>query len=215
MARTFKKLGNIFGKISFELIPVIIGILAALLINDYRESLAERKRREVLLQNLMNEFSDRRDELDSIIIKRHFPLLDTLRAYSDNSDISLQEVLYKAGGIGEPEVYVTSWESALNSQDVRNLDFEFLTLLSKISSSQRFIQTRIEATSRFVYSPELVLHDTRSTVKKQMYTIIDDFVAGELDLIDRYDEYIAVVDSLQGKPVHPTDSLKVDSLKLE
>ncbi len=132
----FRRISKILGKIGFELIPVIVGILIALVINDYQESLNEKERIDVLLNNLVGEYTNRRNEIDSLVTYRHQPFVDTLENYLHNSQIPIAEILSKVGGFAFSEVYTVSWEAALSNQDIGKLDFELLTLLSKISASQ-------------------------------------------------------------------------------
>ncbi|WKN41806.1 hypothetical protein [Tunicatimonas pelagia] len=213
MAKSFKRAGKVFGKISLDLIPVIIGILAALLINDYRQKLQEQKRQAILLNNLVDEFAKRRDELNNVIKYRQLPLLNTLEVYINNSEIPLREIFQKAGGFGFPEVYVLSWESALNSQDTKSLDFILLNSLSRITSNQQDITSRTETIYDFLYSPGVTLYDSRPEAKELLDIMLNDFVESERTLISRYDEFIQLADSLyDGVTV---DSIAVDSLAAE
>ncbi|MEM6840680.1 MAG: hypothetical protein AAF632_00525 [Bacteroidota bacterium] len=213
MAKSFKKAGEILGKISLDLIPVIIGILAALLINDYRQKLQEQKRQAILLNNLVDEFAERQDELKWVVQNRQVPLLDTLEVYIDNSEITLWEIFRRAKGFGFPEVYVDSWESALNTQDTKSLDFTLLNSLAKISSGQKDIMSRTEVVYNFLYSPEITLYDSRFEAKELLAIMIADFVESERALIDRYNEFIQLTDSLHDSVT--VDSIAVDSLATE
>jgi hypothetical protein len=199
MHNASKRFTKILGKIGFELIPVILGILIALIINDYRQSLKEKKQTDALLNNLVGEFTERRNDMENIVENRQQPLLDTLRSYLQDSELPVIELFSKANGFGFPEIYVTSWESTLGNQDINSLDFELLVALSKITSSQKDVEVRSEAFYNFLYSPEMAISDRGSDRKMQLNIIVSDFIGSEEELINRYDNFIALVDSLRRK----------------
>lgn len=190
---------RILGKIIFELIPVIIGILIALLINDYREKLKAEKQVKVLLTNLVGEFSERREEISEIIKNRQQPFLDTLEQYIDDTETPVVEIFMKVGGFGFPDVYTVSWETALSSQDISSLDFKLIALLSKISSSQADLDSRVDKFYSYIYSPNAVLNNTEPFKKEQLRILVSDYIGSEQTLIERYDEFISLTDSLHLK----------------
>ncbi|MEM9829872.1 MAG: hypothetical protein AAF944_04500 [Bacteroidota bacterium] len=197
MRKVSKAFTKMLRKIGFELIPVILGILIALLINDYRQNLKEEEQTDTLLENLVGEFAKRRDDMEYIVQSRQQPLLDTIRSYLQNSELPAIELFYKAGGFGFPEVYTISWESTLGSQDINTLDFELLVALSRISSGQKDVEVRSEAFYNFLYSPEMAISDRRVDRKNQLNIIISDFIESEKELINRYNNFISLTDSLQ------------------
>lgn len=211
MTKPSKKLrfGSVLGKIGFELIPVIAGILIALIINDYRESLREQKRIKVLLNNLAEEFKDNRKRIDSIITHRQRPLIDTMKAYLHDPQTAIIEVFRKAEGLTFPDYHAVSWEVALNSEEVNKLDFKLLSLLSDISARHDEMTSRNEIMMSYVYSSNFVISDTSFLQKSNLLSMIEDYIGGEDLLLSSYDSFTTLVDSLY------SDRVLADSLHSE
>ena len=124
---------KIVGKLAVELVTVIAGILIALFVNSIQEKRADKKILDETLHSLSLEFDK---NIDNIKSKSHRfqRFRDTLEFYEKDTSLSIYDLTVKSPGLTMVELYTTNWQVTLSTNSLRLIDFETITLLSKIDA---------------------------------------------------------------------------------
>lgn len=157
-----------------EIIPVIIGILIALYINNWNESRKERKYINQIFSSISKELKDTNEEIDRIIPLQK-SLVDTISFYSKNKDINLFDALRKTNGIHIPTVRLNSWKAISNSK-IELVNYDKLTLLSMIEEQQELVKNKSKYLMEFLYSN---IHSYENEKKEVLQILIMDLIQTE------------------------------------
>ena len=127
-----EKLRSSLGKVTFELTIVTLGVLIALVINEWFQNYQEERHAHVILEKTHYELKGNLDALRRTqkSFEETMPYLDELIArdnYPDDAQYSLQ--------INYLEIHSSVWEFALQRGELRELPVE---LLLPIASSYQF-----------------------------------------------------------------------------
>lgn len=157
-----------------EIIPVILGILIALYINNWNESRKEKRYINQIFSSISKELKDTNEEIDRIIPLQK-SLVDTISFYSKNNDINLFDALRKTNGMHIPTIRLNSWKAISNSK-IELVNYEKLTLLSRIEEQQELIKNKSEYLMGFLYSN---IHSYENEKKKVLQILITDLIQTE------------------------------------
>lgn len=117
-----------------DIIPVILGILIALLINNWNDERKEQKYLNQIFISINNELKESIESLEDNIPKQE-RLVDSLKADLNNESVELFEIIKKAGGIWSPRIKNNSWKAIANSR-IELIEFEKLSALSELETSK-------------------------------------------------------------------------------
>lgn len=102
-------------KLFREIIPVIIGILIALFINNWNEDRKDKKYLNKIFSSIERELEE-----SNMDIKRVIPMqlasVDTIESYLNKEGVSLFEIMNRVNGIQFPEIKTKSWNAIANSK---------------------------------------------------------------------------------------------------
>jgi len=119
------------------MIPVILGILIALFINDWKEQVDDKRFMIRVLDSIGKEMESNKNEFREIL-PLQYALIDSINIHLDNKKTSLAEIVIKANGLKVPIVKNTSWKSILNSK-LELIDFEAFQKLKILKIGMRFM----------------------------------------------------------------------------
>ncbi|MCI5082353.1 MAG: DUF6090 family protein [Saprospiraceae bacterium] len=131
-------------KLVFEMIPVILGILIALFINNWKEVAANQRFVNRVLRSIEQEVQQNIGSLDTVLRKQE-NLLDTLQHYMEDETVTLSSIIIRAGGLKVPRIQNVSWKSFLNTK-IELIDFETISLLSSIDEMKKMMDLKVEKT---------------------------------------------------------------------
>ena len=149
-----------------EIIPVIIGILIALLINNWNEERKEKKYLNQIYSSIEKELEESNNDIIAKVPMQQV-LVDSLRKYMNDEDVSIFEIIGKAGGINAPQIKNYSWKAIANSK-IELIEFEKLSALSEIDESKKSFDLKQERTIDFVFEN---LKNT-SKEKKEIFMLL-------------------------------------------
>ena len=121
-------------KLINDVIPVILGILIALVINNWNEDRKEQKYLDQIFASINEELKESIQSLEDNIPKQE-RLRDSLMVDLNNESVTLFDVISKAGGIWAPRIKNNSWRAVANSR-IELVEFDKLSELSELDDSK-------------------------------------------------------------------------------
>lgn len=132
-----------------EIIPVILGILIALFINNWKEDRANERFVEKALVTIETEVEENYSSL-SEILPRHYELLETLIEEIDNDTLTIVDIVTEAGGVQLPTIRSASWKFFLNSK-TELIDYPIISALIEMDESKRIMDIKFEQFLTYAY----------------------------------------------------------------
>lgn len=127
-------------KILFEMIPVILGVLIALFINQCKDQVDDKRFLKRVLAAIEAEMHENMEELTTIIAKQD-AAIDTIEVYQDDQTVSVFDILDKTNGLQIPTIKNTSWQSFLNSK-IELVDYQTISILTEIEEAKYFMNLK-------------------------------------------------------------------------
>jgi len=182
---------KIVGKLAVELVTVIAGILIALFVNSIQENRADKKILDETLHGLSLEFDKNRDNIKSIS-HRLQRFRDTLEFYEKDTSLSIYDLTVKSPGLTIADLYTTNWQVTLSSNSIRLINFETITLLSKIDAKHKELKDEGAILTSLVYNTAIYKNDREGFYhRKVLASWIGGYMGDEKELIALYDKFKA------------------------
>lgn len=171
-------------KLFREIIPVIIGILIALFINNWNEDRKDKKYLSQIFSSIENELEESLTDIKQVIPKQ-LASVDTLDYYMNNDKVTLYEIIIKSNGIHMPFVKTNSWNSIANSK-IELIEYEKLSTLSNIEELKENLAQRTEKQMDFIFQNFEKSDKNKKIIVRMMMT---DIIGAEKDLQDEIKEF--------------------------
>lgn len=179
-----KKLRNYSIHFVKEIIPVIVGILIALYINNWNENRKEKKYINQIFTSIDKELIESKQEIETKIPLQK-TLIDTIDFYSDNKNLTIFDVAIKADGIHIPTIKLNTWKSLSNSK-IELAEYKKMSVLSGIEEKRELLRRKEEYLMNFLYSNI----DSKEKSKKQTLKILmQDILQTEKSIQNDINEY--------------------------
>lgn len=149
-----------------EIIPVILGILIALIINNWNEERKDEKYLNQIFSSLNEELIESRADIIEAIPKQQI-LLDSLQRYLYDETVTLSDIIEKARGIHGPVIKNYSWK-AISSLRIELVEYEKLSALIELDESKESLELKFEKVLDFILNN---LKET-SPDKKEIFMIM-------------------------------------------
>jgi len=162
------------GTLIREIVPVIIGILAALVINNWNEERKDRAYLNKIYSSIEMEFEESKEEIERVVPKQ-MALLDTIAFYMDKEDVTLMDVVWKGDGLQQPEIKVNAWRAIAGSK-IELMEYGKISALSDIEERKENLNKRTEKMADFIL---LNLEDTSPGKKKLLRMMMVDIINAE------------------------------------
>jgi len=172
-------------KLIKEIIPVIIGILIALFINNWNEERKDKKYLNQIFSSIENELEDSSIEIKKVIPKQQASV-DTIEVYLNNEKVTLYEIMMRANGIQMPIIKTNSWNAIANSK-IELIKYEKLSALSDIEEGKENLTQRIEKQMEYIFQNFEKTDKNKKIIVKMM---ILDIIGAEKELQSKIEELI-------------------------
>jgi hypothetical protein len=168
-----------------ETIPVIIGILIALLINSWNEDRKDKKYLNQIFSSIESELEESNLDIKRVIPKQ-LASADTINVYMNNEKVTLYEIMMKSNGIQKPVIKTNSWNALANSK-IELIEYEKLSILSDIQEWKENLNQRIERQVEYGFQ-----NFEKSDKNKKMIfqMMILDIIGAEKELQNKIEELI-------------------------
>jgi hypothetical protein len=180
---------KIGAKLAIELVTVIAGILIALFVNSVQERRADKKILDETLHALSLEFDKNRENINS---KSHLleRFRDTLEFYQKDESLSVYDLTLKSPGLTAVDLFTTNWQVTLSSNSLRLINFETITLLSKIDAKHKELKDQGDILTSLVYNTSHYKNDREGFYhRKVLASWIGGYMGNEKELIVLYDQF--------------------------
>jgi len=132
-----------------EIIPIILGILIALYINNWNENKKDEKYIHQILSSIRKELKETNED-----IKKKIPfqktLIDTLDFYKNDNKISLFDVMMKVNGVQVPRIRINSWK-AISSSKIELMEYERVSAMTNIEEQKELLLLKTQYLTNFMY----------------------------------------------------------------
>lgn len=168
-----------------ETVPVIIGILIALFINNWNEDRKDKKYLNQIFSSIEKELEESNTEIKQVILKQ-LASVDTLVNYLNNEEISLYHIMMRGNGIHIPTIKTKSWNAIANSR-IELIEYEQLSALADIEERKENLTKRIERQMEFIFQ-NFEKTDRAKKIILRMMTL--DIVRAEEELQSQIEEML-------------------------
>ena len=132
------------------MVPVVVGVLLALLINQWQQDRQERQFVERSLQAISAQNKINAEELQ-YALKRQKTLIDTLRKYLGNDEFNMWQTVQRAGGLYTPDLRSTTWQFLIQNNNHTLVPYEYLSALAEIEKYEGLIDRSNNAFSNLFF----------------------------------------------------------------
>lgn len=168
-----------------EIIPVIIGILIALFINNWNDERKEKKYLDQMFSSIEKELEESILDIKTVVPKQ-LASVDTLDVYINNEEVSLYSIMMRGNGIHFPTIKTNSWNAIANSR-IELIEYEQLSALADIEERKENLFIRIERQMEFIFQ-NFEKTDRAKKIILRMMTL--DIVSAEEELQSQIEEFI-------------------------
>jgi len=177
-------------KVLTEMVSVILGILIALFIGNWKDKRDDKKFVDKILISVSQELSDNKVELEKVITE-HKLFVDTLNKYIKSKDMPLGTSLGKSSGFRMINISNISWKTFLNA-DMELVGYERISLLTGIDESKQNMRDLVDKLADLIYSNLLSTDPSKKVI---LMLMINDLVLIEENLLEMHNEYLSLADS--------------------
>ncbi|PHN07516.1 hypothetical protein [Flavilitoribacter nigricans] len=173
-------------KLLTEMVPVILGILIALFINNWKESTEDEQFLDRAFAAIDQEIEENRTSIQNALTT-HENLMDTIGVYQNSGGKSLEAILIDTDGLKYSTVRNTVWKFFVGSK-TELIDYQVISQLSSIEESKLLMDAKFNKLMDFLY-----LHMDRNDPQSlRLFAIhLSNVMNSEQRLIEMYDEYLA------------------------
>jgi len=168
-----------------EIVLVVIGIMIALSINNWKEDLDDEKFISRIFYSIEKEMKSNEIEFNAVM-PMQFSLIDTIDQYMNDEKISLSEIIIRGNGLRAPTLNNVSWNYFLNTK-LELIDFNTISILTKIEQANQLLNSKISNLMEFVLENS---ESTNTKSKKMLKFQILNVVSSEKSLLDLHVKYL-------------------------
>lgn len=166
-------------KVLIDIIPVLVGILLALFINKYQQSLSEQSYIRNSVESIIRENEANIKEVKYSLQRQAF-FVDTLRFYLEDERFTLADVMRKTSGVTTPDLKSTTWKFLVQDSKHTLVSYEFINRLAEIEKYEELVDRYNSKVGDIIFQPAF-FDDPR--LKRVCLILFSDFGATEMSLM--------------------------------
>ena len=190
------------GRLFFEVVLIIMGVLLGLFVNELRIEQRDRVRAQRALVQIRAELQSNQEQIAEIS-SHHTAVRDSLnallsRASSRVNPTTMQE-LGKAmpGGFGVPGLQRHSWTLANRLGALEHMDYATASMLSRTYYLQEFYTDKYDRLADNLYLASNIDPNTREGLVLALFMLANDIAIHEKDLAVAYEKTIEHLDAIR------------------
>ncbi len=172
-------------KILLDTVPVILGVLIALLIGEWKSNFDDRRYFNRILLSMKDEARGSLEELNNVM-PRHVRLLDSIDYYLEASDVSLLQLIERNEGMQVPTIQNRTWNGIITSR-IDLVDYELISLFNQIDESKELLIVKVNDLTQYLYKH---LDDSQPRSKELLKVYILNVINSEEQLIDLHERFL-------------------------
>jgi len=157
-----------------DVIPVILGILIALIINNWNEDRKDKNYLNQIYESIQKELKESNLDLKEKIPKQQ-RLVDSLTVYINDETVSIFDIIQKVNGIYSPRIKNNSWKAIANSR-IELIEFEKLSIFSELDESKKNLEYKQDKISDFLYEN---IKNTSQEKKEVLMLMVSEVISSE------------------------------------
>ncbi len=170
-----------------ETVPVIIGVLIALFINNWNEDRKDKKYLSQIFSSIEKELEESLLDIERVIPKQ-MESVDSVQKYLNNQEVSIYTVITRANGVHAPRIKTNAWKAIANSK-IELIAYDKLSALADIEDRKENLRWRLEKQMDFMFQN---MEKTDKAKKEMLMMIILDMVGAEKELQSEIEEVLKV-----------------------
>jgi hypothetical protein len=164
---------------------VVIGVLIAVSIGNYKENLSNKVYLKKTLKAIEGEVISSQSDIDTVL-KRHIELYVKFENEFEESDQTLVEFLVSSGGFQVAAIKNISLRFFVSNK-AELLEYEMISQLLEIESIINILSVKVERFSDFAYNR---FNDKDKEVKKKFTYLLADEIESEQTLLESYSSFL-------------------------
>lgn len=157
-----------------NIIPVILGILIALFINNWNEQQKNEKYINKMLTSIKAELDESIKDIEENIPKQR-RLVDSLTYYVADEKLSLLQISSKVDGLHAPRIK-TNYSIALSNSRIELIDYKILSQLSTIEDGKNLLQEKLKILLQYIMENP---NATSRESKQKLIFAVSDIISTE------------------------------------
>lgn len=157
-----------------EIIPVVVGILIALFIDNWNSQRKDKAYIDQVFLTINSELEDSREDIKFILPKQK-ALIEALELHTDNKEMTILEIVMGSKGIYIPQIKINAWR-AVSTTKIDLIAYEKVTSLSNIAELKEILSNKSEFLMNFLYSN---VNQTDKNTKQTFKLILLDIIQTE------------------------------------
>ena len=154
-----------------EIVPIIVGILIALYINNWNEERKDKDYINRISTSINKELTETNNDIDEKLVKQR-ALIDSLIIYIKNDNVSIYTVTEKGGGIYIPIIRTNAWKAISNSK-IELMDYDKISTFGDIEQGKELLEIKSNKLLDFLYANfEETGEDKKAFLKLSMEEIM-------------------------------------------
>ncbi len=170
--------------ILLEMIPVLVGVLAALFINNWKETRTQQRYMETVSVMIDKQIRSNREDLAQTIARKEV-ILDSLTTHI-STDKTVIEILQQTKGITVASVQTSSWQALLNFK-LELVDYKLVAQLSLIDEEKQILQLKTDKMLDFLYEN---LENPSQQHKRIFILMLQNMLESEYRLLEMHETYL-------------------------
>lgn len=168
-----------------EISIVVVGVLIAVSIGNYKEKLDNENYIKKTLLAVENEIEISQIEIDTVL-NRHIKLFETLENEIGENELTLGELVVSAGGFQVASVKNVSLRFFIANK-AELLEFSLISQLLDIESKTDLLEDKITRLGDFVYDN---VNEGSDEVKIRFAYLLANVIDGEQTLLESYESFL-------------------------
>jgi len=168
-----------------EIVIVVIGVLIAVSINNYKERLSDEQYIRTTLTAIEREILQSQESVEEVM-QRHVTIIEHFEQHAESSTLSLVEELGELGGIQAPFVKTISLRFFV-SNNAQLIPYEMISQLSDIESNKETLKKKLDRLADYAYKN---LDSTDFEAKVEFIYHLSDVVDSEQTLLAQYKDFL-------------------------
>lgn len=166
-----EKVSNYVLQFIKEMIPVIVGILIALSIDNWNQNNKDEKYVKEIYSLINSELKETTQNINENLPLQK-SLIDTIDFYSKNKEVNILNIVLKSKGIYIATVKTNAWK-ALSSSKIELVDYKKIADLSNIDEQKEILKRKSQNLMNFISSnPNETQKDKKEILKIMILDII-------------------------------------------
>ncbi|GAB5555232.1 MAG: hypothetical protein Sapg2KO_48230 [Saprospiraceae bacterium] len=168
-----------------QMIPIILGVLIGLLINDWKESYDEKKYLKKALNAIEQDVVGSRASVLSVLDSQQV-VMDSLEYYLEIDSVSLIEIFYKTEGLDAPTMKDIAMEF-FTSDRGDLIDYELISIMAEIKDGKILINEKFDRLADFINTE---MYNSTYQAKEKTAILLADVMESESSMVKIYDSYL-------------------------